>query len=1505
MKRLHLIAIAIFSTLLFMFILSCANTDDSSNGGNGTTNPQKTGKIDFVSVIPNNGATGVPANSKIEITFSDILDFSVIGTIELGDRTFTNNEIEIENEKIIVTPSNGFLYNTKYEGLTISGFKGILNEVVNNYSNSSYNFKTEVDPDDANIKVSTISPIKGSGGVTKDTKIIITFSGNLDTNTKGTVIFSGKTFSPSEIVISNNVVTITPTVSFNYLTTYSNISISGFKSHLGDNIDAYIDAAYSFTTIADPDSPVANFDSIKPASNEINVATSSKIEIYFTGLLDTETKGTVTIGARSYSGNEISISGTTVTITPSSKLDYGNKYSGLVISGFRSSLAPNTLMTPVNDAAYNFTTCEKPKVSSITPVKSATNVSIDSNIVITMDTNIASTIGVVAIGDRTFSGSEISVSGKIITVNPTNDFGYYSTYTDLSITGFKSSFGEDVIISDPTYSFTTCKETKITYIDPGSQAVDLATNHKLKLTFSIPLDSSVKGNIKIGDKLIQSSEIAISGSDVTVNTTYEEGKTYTGLIVSGFKGMGSMTMNKYEDPLYCFTIKSTSSTTSSTTTTTIPYDGVVIYYKQTSGTPKIWVWELSGKEISTTMGYTWPGPEMQAVAGKTGWYKFEIPASKLSTPAKELRMKFNGGGSEIARTTPVKTGWYNGTTWSDECPDLPEKPSISLSPIGGTLKGTEKITITITSEIAVTNRSVTFGSTSVPMTSNSIQITLSDYLTNGETKTLSVSATNSSGTGSATGSFKRNDTYVPEEVIIYYKQTSGVPKIWVWELDGKTISATMGHTWPGSEMTAVTGKTGWYQFVIPYSALSSPIKELHMKFNGGSTEIIRATPVKTGWYNGTAWFDDCPDLPQKPSISFEPAGGILKGTDKITVTITSEIAVTGRTATFGSSSITINSNSIEIPVSTYLANSETKTLSVSATNATGTNTVTGSFKRDDTYTPPENPFSWDNALVYFVMTDRFYNGNPANDTPYDRVKSDAKNKNIGTFHGGDLAGLKAKLEEGYFTNLGVNAIWITAPYEQIHGWVGGGSNGDFAHYGYHGYYVLDYTTVDKNMGTVAELRSFVDAAHDRNIRVVFDIVMNHTGYENLKDMETYGFGSYTQSLSWLPSSGQTFHNWNDFKGTTNWEKWWSSSWVRASFYNNTEGGDLRKCLDFLPDFKTESTTPVAAPPVLKTKWASETSGYTDWINPSAASLRADLNIPPAEYIIKWLAAWVKEFGIDGFRVDTAKHVDMFRWAELKDACSEAYDTWRAANPTKASKIPLPIGKTKGSFWMTGEVWGHGPNKSNYHTDGKFDSIINFNFPTNGDINSIGGVWAGYAASINSDPDFNTLSYISSHDTASFISNRNNLINLGTALVLTPGGSQIYYGDETKRPYGETGSDEFQGTRSDMNWGSIDNTVLTHWQKLGQFRYRHISVGGGSQTDLGNKTYGRIYAKNSVNDKVVIAIGQTGSVQVNVSGVFADGTNVKNFYDNTTGTVAGGKVTFSAGTNGVILVEEVK
>src|SRR5262245_56358174 len=134
------------------------------------------------------------------------------------------------------------------------------------------------------------------------------------------------------------------------------------------------------------------------------------------------------------------------------------------------------------------------------------------------------------------------------------------------------------------------------------------------------------------------------------------------------------------------------------------------------------------------------------------------------------------------------------------------------------------------------------------------------------------------------------------------------------------------------------------------------------------------------------------------------------------------------------------------------------------------------------------PFDWANVTVYNAMVDRYFNGDSSNDHSYGR--QDDGQREIGTWHGGDWVGLTQKLD--HIASLGVTALWISPIVEQVHGWVAGGS-GDFKHYGYHGYWALDFTRLDQNFGTQAELQALVDAAHQRGIRVLVDVVVNHPG----------------------------------------------------------------------------------------------------------------------------------------------------------------------------------------------------------------------------------------------------------------------------------------------------------------------------------------------------------------------------------------------------------------------------
>lgn len=495
--------------------------------------------------------------------------------------------------------------------------------------------------------------------------------------------------------------------------------------------------------------------------------------------------------------------------------------------------------------------------------------------------------------------------------------------------------------------------------------------------------------------------------------------------------------------------------------------------------------------------------------------------------------------------------------------------------------------------------------------------------------------------------------------------------------------------------------------------------------------------------------------------------------------------------------------------------------------------------------PTKQPLNWRNANLYFVILDRFNNGNPHNDESYGRHKDGQQE--IGTFHGGDLRGLINKLD--YIQSLGTDAIWVSPIVEQVHGFIGGGEKGRFPFYAYHGYWARDFTKIDANFGQESDLKELVSKAHKRGLKILLDIVINHPGYPTLADIQHDHINVVTSLKTW-PQQWSDWHpkaeqNWHSYHQqiryqSRHWHDWWGEDWVRANLPGYPKPGSSNTTLSVagLPDFLTESQKSVIPP-----QWLLR-NRHTKVISRKGYRV--------ADYLIEWQSDWVKRFGIDGYRVDTVKHVEGDVWRRLKFNASQKLTEWRRRHH-----------QTGQPFWMMGEVWGLGAYQSpDYHNG--FDALLNFDLQKQIDkgaacLKEMDSTYQYYADSMQQNPNLNPVSYISSHDTELFFARfRSFAMQKGaaSALLLTPGAIQVYYGDEIARDLGPYGDDFHQGTRSDMIW-TLDakrEELLSFWRKLGQFRHQHPAVGAGIHTMLPQK-HGYAFSRTLGHDKVVVFIGR--------------------------------------------------
>lgn len=301
-------------------------------------------------------------------------------------------------------------------------------------------------------------------------------------------------------------------------------------------------------------------------------------------------------------------------------------------------------------------------------------------------------------------------------------------------------------------------------------------------------------------------------------------------------------------------------------------------------------------------------------------------------------------------------------------------------------------------------------------------------------------------------------------------------------------------------------------------------------------------------------------------------------------------------------------------------------------------------------------------VFYFVLPDRFYNGDESNDlgAPADDKKRaisrggfDKSHK--GMYHGGDLSGLTQKLP--YLDNMGITAIWLT-PVLRNKAMQAGTS-------GYHGYWILDFTEIDPHLGSNAELKHFIAQAHKRNIKVFFDIITNHTA-DVIKYEECHG----QDGLGWIVKGNEC-----PFKSL--------AQLVKGDRYTSLipVGSENLKTPNWLNNIDVYHNQG-------DSHWAGESSLRGDFAGLDDVDTNSEKVVTGMIDIYKKI---IDEFKPDGFRIDTVKHVNMEFWQDFSPALMEHAKTQGIDN-----------------FTMYGEVYSFEPELlSRFTVEGKLPSVLDF------------------------------------------------------------------------------------------------------------------------------------------------------------------------------------------------------
>lgn len=314
---------------------------------------------------------------------------------------------------------------------------------------------------------------------------------------------------------------------------------------------------------------------------------------------------------------------------------------------------------------------------------------------------------------------------------------------------------------------------------------------------------------------------------------------------------------------------------------------------------------------------------------------------------------------------------------------------------------------------------------------------------------------------------------------------------------------------------------------------------------------------------------------------------------------------------------------------------------------------------------------------YFVMPDRFANGDTSNDEgglTGSRLSTGYDPTDKGFYQGGDLKGLTQRLD--YIKGLGTTAIWMAPIFKNqpVQG------TGKDASAGYHGYWITDFTRVDPHFGTNKDLEKLISTAHAKGMKVFFDVITNHTA-----DVVDYKEQSYNYlskgAFPYLTKDGRPFDDADYADGTRKFPS------VDAGSFPRTPAVPAAKKNVKVPSWLNN---PAMYSNRGDSTYAGESTTYGDFSGLDDLWTERPEVVSGMEKIYE---RWVKDFGIDGFRIDTVKHVNMEFWTQW----ATALDAYAARHGRK-------------NFFMFGEVYSADTAvTSPYVTEGRLDATLDFPF----------------------------------------------------------------------------------------------------------------------------------------------------------------------------------------------------